>query len=165
MVQATTSPPSQPDGGTSKPTEDRLLLAIFTVMRRVKSRIATRHDPAQVFLLHQVLSNPDQRVSYLATCVGLDTSTVSRHVKALESSGLLARTEDPGDRRASRLTVTDAGRAVLAEAMAVRTAALAKVLDGWSEIDRDTLCALMGRLADEMGDDPNAIIPATTENR
>lgn len=146
--------------GAATEAEGRLLLAIFAVVRRLRSRIATRHDPAQVFLLHQVLNNPDQRVSHLATCVGLDTSTVSRHVKALEASGLLERTGDPDDRRASRLTVTEAGRGVLAEALAVRTAALAEVLHDWSDMDRETLCDLMGRLADEMGDDATV-----TENR
>jgi len=49
------------------------------------------------------------RVSELAGCMGLDASTASRHVRHLEDGGYLARTGDPGDRRASRVRLTPKG--------------------------------------------------------
>ena len=54
-----------------------------------------------------------QRLGALATAFGLDPSTITRQVQALEEIGLAARTTDPSDRRASILDLTDNGREVL----------------------------------------------------
>ena len=49
------------------------------------------------------------RVTDLAGCANLDTSTVSRHVAQLQRTGLIERTPDPDDRRAQRVELTAAG--------------------------------------------------------
>ena len=50
------------------------------------------------------------RVSDLAACVELDASTVSRQIKQLEDKGIVERTADPADGRASLVRLTDDGR-------------------------------------------------------
>src|SRR3954471_2340106 len=101
-----------PDSGTAVSTE--LVLALMTVGRSLKARLAEGRDQtAAVMLLQHVAANPPLRVSDLAGFAGLDSSTVSRHVRTLEDAGLLARAGDPADRRASRLEITDAGRELL----------------------------------------------------
>ena len=125
-----------------------LLLALFTVARRLKSLAHDQGlDAASAFVLHHVGANEPLRVSALARCIGLDSSTVSRHVAHLERAGYLSRSGDPDDRRASRLGLTARGRALLEEAMEARAAIVDQAVADWTEEDRRTLTVLMTRLA------------------
>ncbi|MFI6445722.1 MarR family winged helix-turn-helix transcriptional regulator [Kitasatospora sp. NPDC050543] len=58
----------------------------------------------------------------LADEIGLDRSGVTRRATRLEAAGLLRRDADPADRRATLLTLTDAGQQVV-EATRQRLAA------------------------------------------
>jgi DNA-binding MarR family transcriptional regulator len=53
------------------------------------------------------------RLSTLAHTLDLDASTVSRHARQLEERGLLERTDDPDDGRASRVAISERGQACL----------------------------------------------------
>jgi DNA-binding MarR family transcriptional regulator len=126
----------------------RLLLALVTVARRLKPRAADGSiDRASVFVLHSVLANGPLRVSELAKCMELDSSTVSRHVSHLEEVGYLTRTGDPDDRRAARVLLTERGRAILDEAIQSQAAVIDRAIADWADEDRQTLTALMTRLA------------------
>jgi DNA-binding MarR family transcriptional regulator len=144
VVPVPTSPGEESSGR-------RLLLALITVGRRLKSRSAEGGlDSASVLVLHNVHGKAPLRVSELAKCMALDSSTVSRHVMHLVHHGYLARTGDPDDRRACRLGLTDRGRALLDEAMAARASIVDDAIADWPEGDRETLTALMTRLAADL---------------
>ena len=129
----------------------QLVVSLLTVGRRLKSRLPQGHgDPAMMHVLYQVLANGSLRVSELAGCMGLDTSTASRHVRHLEDGGFLARTEDPDDRRAFRVRLTRRGRAALDHAMRARATVLDRATAGWPDEDRAALTILMTRLADSL---------------
>jgi DNA-binding MarR family transcriptional regulator len=132
-------------------TGQQLVVSMLTVSRRLKSRLPQGHgDPAMMFVLHQVLANGSLRVSELAECMGLDASTASRHVRHLEDGGFLARTGDPGDRRASRIRLTPKGRAALARTMRARAAVVDRAIADWHDEDRAALTTLLTRLADSL---------------
>lgn len=92
----------------------------------------------------------DARVSELAQFLGVDTSTMSRHVKTLEAGGLVVRTEDPQDGRAARVGLTTAGVEVLRLLRVARHRYFTELLTGWSEADRAVLAPLLARLANEV---------------
>jgi DNA-binding MarR family transcriptional regulator len=92
------------------------------------------------------------RPSDIAADLGLDASTVSRHLRTLEQLGLVERTDDPDDRRAQRLALSDRGHEVLDRAIAQRQAVVAAALADWSEADRRSLERLLVRLADDLED-------------
>ena len=132
-------------------TGQDLMVSLLAVSRRLKSRLPQGQvEPAMMFVLHQVQANGSLRVSELAGCMGLDASTASRHVRHLEDGGYLARTGDPGDRRASRIRLTPKGRAALARAMRVRAAVVDRAIDDWPAGDRAALTTLLTRLADSL---------------
>jgi DNA-binding MarR family transcriptional regulator len=132
-------------------TGQDLVVALLGVGRRLKARLPQGHiDPAMMFVLHQVQVNGPLRVSELAGCMGLDASTASRHVRNLEDGGYLARTGDPGDRRASRVRLTPKGRGALARALRARAAVVDRAIADWPDQDRATLASLMTRLADSL---------------
>lgn len=124
-------------------------MALLGIMRQLKAVAALRCEPGTaVFLLHHM--TVPRRVSDLATCAGLDTSTVSRHVKALEDAGLLSRAEDPADRRAWRLEITPAGRELLVDTRRAWADFVGGATVDWSAADRAALTNLMTRLAGSM---------------
>jgi DNA-binding MarR family transcriptional regulator len=85
-----------------------------------------------------------QRLGALAASFGLDPSTITRQVQALEEIGLAARTTDPSDRRASILDLTPTGREVLDDTRARRRDRLQEALSDWREEDLAAFGRLLG---------------------
>jgi DNA-binding MarR family transcriptional regulator len=85
-------------------------------------------------------------VGDIAETLAVDPSTASRTVDRCVSAGLLARTASESDRRRTRLTLTDEGRAVLSRVTDARREALAEVTQDWTEADLLRLTALLGTL-------------------
>jgi DNA-binding MarR family transcriptional regulator len=73
--------------------------------------------PVQYAVLQTVCNAPgiDQRT--LAGAIGQDTSTIGGVVDRLEARGLVQRNASADDRRVRLLTLTDAGHALLAQAI------------------------------------------------
>lgn len=89
------------------------------------------------------------RVSDLARVIGLDLSTVSRHVRTLEASGEVARTSDPDDRRAYRIELTELGRPHIERVWAERIEMIKGIIGHWSHEDVTSLTNLLTRLHDD----------------
>jgi DNA-binding MarR family transcriptional regulator len=96
-----------------------------------------------------------QRLGSFASAFGLDPSTITRQVQALEKAGLAIRSTDEADRRASILDLTDEGREVLDRTREHRRQRLDEVLKDWPEEDRE----MLGRLLEKF----NASIDALLE--
>ena len=86
-----------------------------------------------------------QRVGALASAFGLDPSTLTRQVYALERAGLVSRRVDPSDRRAFILDLTTEGSEVLAQSRNHRRARLRKALADWPETDLTDMARLLRR--------------------
>jgi DNA-binding MarR family transcriptional regulator len=89
------------------------------------------------------------RVSALAAVLELDTSTVSRHVRSLEDRGLVERTGDPDDGRASRVAVSEHGRSCLRRGGDRRRALIGALIADWDDDDREALRRLLHKLSDD----------------
>jgi len=113
-------------------------------------------DRAGVAMLSRLNDHGGIRLSDLAAALGLDVSTVSRQVRHLEEAGLVHRADDPEDRRAYRLSITDKGRDLLDQLRSARREMLCAALRDWSDDDRDRLTDLLTRLADDLGPDLGA---------
>lgn len=81
------------------------------------------------------------RVSDLAVREALTQPGMTLRVNRLEAAGHAERVADPSDGRAALVRITAAGRAVLAERHAARTARLRTELDRLSAADRALLAA------------------------
>lgn len=64
----------------------------------------------------------------------------------LEEQGLIQRTPDPQDRRAVRLRVTDAGRAMIDAAFVASLHAYDSMLDGLTRTEADDIATLLGKV-------------------
>ena len=104
--------------------------------QRAARRLARRFDRAfkpvgltnQQFSLMMPLNAPGpQSMSALADLMGMDRTTLTAALKALERRGLVEVGRDPRDRSARRLLLTDAGRAALAAALPIWRAEHARI--------------------------------------
>ncbi|HJR39948.1 MAG TPA: MarR family transcriptional regulator [Nocardioidaceae bacterium] len=91
-----------------------------------------------------------QRLGSFASAFGLDPSTITRQVQALEKAGLATRTTDSADRRASILDLTGEGREVLDRTREYRRARLNEILEDWSVEDRRELGRLLEKFNTSM---------------
>jgi DNA-binding MarR family transcriptional regulator len=132
---------------TPTTAEDAVLGTLMALGRRMRQR---QPDDTLDFSLVPILkvlgACGPMRLSALADALELDASTVSRHVKQLEDRGHLGRTTDPEDGRASRIEVTEAGRAALCDHMDRRKRVVTTALSDWSASDRETLRTLLDRV-------------------
>jgi DNA-binding MarR family transcriptional regulator len=76
------------------------------------------------------------RVTDLAEAKQADPSTVSRQAAQLVRAGLVRREADPGDGRASRLAITDAGLSACRKLHDAREGFLGEVLSSWPNASR-----------------------------
>ncbi|MGH3510060.1 MAG: MarR family winged helix-turn-helix transcriptional regulator [Nocardioidaceae bacterium] len=84
-----------------------------------------------------------QRLGALAINFGLDPSTITRQVQALEEAGLAERTSDPSDRRASILDLTPIGRTTLTDTRDHRRKRFAAAMADWPVADRQEFGRLL----------------------
>jgi DNA-binding MarR family transcriptional regulator len=86
----------------------------------------------------------------LAARNALDPSTVSRAVAALVRFGLVRRSPDPTDGRASVLKLTEQGTAALGDTYRWYEALLAEALAGWSPQDVAAFTAMLHRFSGDV---------------
>jgi DNA-binding MarR family transcriptional regulator len=84
----------------------------------------------------------------LAAEIGIDRSGASRYADRLEEIGLVQRTADPIDRRATLLSLTAEGRRVIDELNGVLADYLHEMLRGWPRGQAEALVDGLERLVD-----------------
>ncbi|HVW82279.1 MAG TPA: MarR family transcriptional regulator [Mycobacteriales bacterium] len=94
------------------------------------------------------------RVSDLAALLGVNGSTVTRMAARLQRKSLLTAAPDPADRRATRLTITPAGREVVRSVMARRQAVIAKIARRIPADQREAMMVAVRAFTAAAGDGP-----------
>ena len=114
--------------------------------------VAAGHDvtPDQWVVLYRLLENEGLTQAGLGERTVKDKTTITRILDRLEARELLTRRRDPDDRRAQRLYLTEAGRA-LAQALvpivqAFADDAYADFTENDKAVLRDLLTRIEGRL-------------------
>jgi DNA-binding MarR family transcriptional regulator len=156
MVHAYTGvmPTATAPGSTVDQVENALIplvryLSSPRTWRQLAAATDVDLDRARYVVLRAAAETEPVRTTALAEQLGVDPSTMSRHVSILEQAGLVARTADPADGRAQTVSLTSAGRAVMEKVRAARHDLITDVLSDWDDTDRSRLAALLGRLADD----------------
>jgi DNA-binding MarR family transcriptional regulator len=82
---------------------------------------------AQFRALTRLSEHGSLRVADLAAELGVNSSTATRMAARLRHKGLVTRSVDPGDRRATRLEITPAGEAAVRTVTARRQAVISRI--------------------------------------
>ena len=146
--------------------EDALMGLMMALGRQMRQRQPGDTIDYSAFPILKLLTHQGpMRLSALAQVLGLDASTVSRHARQLEDRGLLERTDDPDDGRASRVAVSEHGSACLAHGFESRRQVITSALAEWTDEERETLRLLLHRLVQGLmtrpGEDGPAPAPTT----
>lgn len=142
---------AQLDGVTERIEQQMTIL-----LRRVQSiHISTSSgemdlDRSAYGIMCRLADEGAQRLGLLASAFGLDPSTITRQVQALEKADLVSRRADAADRRAWIVDLTDEGRVVLEHTRAYRRERLEQVLADWPDIDREELARLLAKANDSI---------------
>lgn len=101
-------------------------------------------QPSHATLRHLLAWGP-MRPTALAEVLATGASYVSKIVRRLESDGLVERKTDPTDRRATLISLTEAGEEAARGVYALGDRMIAEVLEGWSAADIRRYTALTER--------------------
>jgi MarR family transcriptional regulator for hemolysin len=106
--------------------------------------------PVWLILLNLKLRKPANQRE-LAEAVGVREATLTHHLNAMDTSGLVTRTRDAVNRRVQVVALTEPGEAAFARLRDTAIAFQAKLRAGLPDADLATLGTLLGRLAANAG--------------
>ena len=86
------------------------------------------------------------RPTDLTNATMLTSSGTTKRLDKLEQAGLIARSADPGDRRGTLITLTDAGRALIDTLTEAHLENERRILAGLGEADQRRLADLLRKL-------------------
>ena len=95
--------------------------------------------------------NGDVRQGVLAEALGIEGPSLVRSVDQLVEAGLVERREDPADRRAKTLHLTEAGKAVCEPIEAALTLMRVSLFEGVSDADVAACLRVFAVLEERMG--------------
>jgi DNA-binding MarR family transcriptional regulator len=129
------------------------LIRLVRLMERKYAQYQVEHpdavERATYHLLVHLVKDGPRRAGALAEAVHSDPSTISRQIGHLVRLGLVERTADPEDGRATLLAATAEGRRVFEENRRIRNERIAEILADWPENDRKALGDLLGRFTND----------------
>jgi DNA-binding MarR family transcriptional regulator len=143
----------QPPGAEKVQLDDAdVLVQLSRLVQGAFARIADRHDltPVQGRLLC-VLAQGPRGMTELARCCGVEKAALTGLVDRAERRGLAERAPVPGDRRALRVTLTDAGRRSAAAFHAEVTTELRHLLSPLAPKDREQFRTAMATITQSAG--------------
>jgi DNA-binding MarR family transcriptional regulator len=131
---------------------DRLHSAAIHLLRKVRSvDDRTGLGPARLSALSVVVFGGPIRISALARAEQVRVPTITPIVAALEQDGLVTRTSDPADARATLLSATSKGARLMAEGRRRRIAAVAALLADVSATEHAVLARALDVLEAKIG--------------
>lgn len=129
------------------------LIAVARLWRRAADRAlddcGLSHATAMPLVTLSRLGD-NRRQGVVADHLGLEGPSLVRTVDILVADGLITRMEDPGDRRAKILSLTDAGRARVVEIERIFERLRNDLLAGEDEGELERAVALLERLENRL---------------
>lgn len=107
--------------------------------------------PVWLILLNLKIHKPGNQHD-LAEKVGIREATLTHHLNAMDTKGLVTRTRSPVNRRIHVVELTQAGEAAFTRLQEAAIAFDARLRAGLDDSDLDTLSGLLGRLTANVGE-------------
>jgi DNA-binding MarR family transcriptional regulator len=133
---------------------DALGEAFGAVARRLRAASMAAfaaHDvtPSQVRAMRVLDAHGGVRSKELAEHLRIAPRSATEVVDALEAKGLVSRSTDPTDRRATLVALTDRGRELSEEMRRLRGVESEKLFGQLSKTDRADLARILGKLSEQ----------------
>lgn len=147
--------------GAAEPLDGaaRLAAAVDRLVRmHRRTELPGALSPARASALYTLVERGPQRLGALAEGERVSQPAMTQIVQALEADGLVERAPDPADRRATRIAITAAGRALSAERRALRAGTVAAVLTTLDADDAGAIARALPAL-ERLADAADAVHP------
>lgn len=135
-------------------TADQLHSAAVRLLRRLRTSDGESGlSAAQASVISVLVYGGPSNISRLAAAEQVQAPTMSRMVKDLESAGLITRSADPADARASLIEAAPRAHALLDTARSLRLGRLERAITACAPADRALLtraAPLLLRLAERI---------------
>lgn len=106
--------------------------------------------PTDAALLEYFSRNGPVRLSDLAARQRVDKSTITPQVRRLEEKGLVQRSADPRDGRATLLSISVQGREIQRRIRIAGAGIFDEILSTWTPADREALGSLLVRFSEQL---------------
>lgn len=116
--------------------------------------------PVWLVLLNLKIRHPGNQRE-LAEAVGVREATLTHHLNAMDTRGLITRRRDTENRRIHVVQLTEAGEELFTRLQQAAIAFDTQLRQGFEDTDLDTLRALLGRLAANAGGAEEGTFPWT----
>jgi MarR family transcriptional regulator for hemolysin len=121
------------------------------VSRAFGATLAESGGSLPMFLVLSNLMNGERATQQeLARSLDIEGPTLTRHLDGFERAGLVARVRDGADRRATRVAITDAGRAKHKDLLTAVRAFDRRLRSGLDDPDVDALRGHLRRLEENV---------------
>ncbi|WP_151735755.1 MarR family winged helix-turn-helix transcriptional regulator ['Paenibacillus yunnanensis' Narsing Rao et al. 2020] len=107
-------------------------------------------SPTRVRLLHGLFSAEEISQTALQKTLEIDGAAITRHLKALEEQGMVARRSNPADNRVTLVSLTDEGRKHVHCYKEEKSRFISGLLAGFAAEERAALKGMLLRLHDNM---------------
>ena len=114
----------------------------------MRRRVAVRFglSESDIETLEELIDMGAATAGKLSEVTGLTSGAVTRVIDRLEQAGYVRRVPDPDDRRAKRISLTDAGHAAVRAAEPAREQFIVDLLGALASEERDQLVMLIDKL-------------------
>jgi DNA-binding MarR family transcriptional regulator len=150
------------DGRAAEPVDADLVEAFVSASRAlvaVAVRSLAAGDADITLPQHRILvllaARGPQRISDLATLLGVNGSTATRHCDRLQRRALVQRSRATDDRRAVRVSITDTGARVVGQVNRARHREIAAILRAMPARSRGPLLVALRSFAEAAGEVPD----------
>lgn len=123
------------------------------VRREVIARSGISITTTDAWVLGRIMEHGPLRLSVLAAGLGIEKASVTPRVQQLEAAGLVQRSPDPTDGRASLLEISAEGSRVLGCLHDARRELLEDLLAGWPEQQYAEVASALTALAERLVQD------------
>ena len=132
----------------------RLLSCHALMLTELRRRLEERMTMARFDLLASLHRHDGQTLAGLSRALLVTAGNVTGLVDRAERDGVVERRPDPDDRRASRVWLTDRGRALIKSVLPMHDKQVHEMLSGLPREDRRELRKLLGVLRDHLSPRP-----------
>lgn len=104
----------------------------------------------QELLIVDIHHNPDTTQAELVQRIGVEQPTIAKALTRMERTGFVQRTADPGDRRVTRVRLTERGEAVVDAVTAAWTETDTQATAGLTDEEAQQLIRLLTTVRDNL---------------
>lgn len=149
VVSAIDEPVVGPDRDAHQLAIEQAVGTLYQNARARVAELAHRFDPelqpAGYGILRYLMAHEPIRAGDIVAALGTDKSAVSRQVTILRGMGLIDLRDDPDDRRATLLVLSERARSVRVEFRQEMRETYAQMLADWTDDEVSTFARLLDK--------------------